>query len=57
MPPAAAITATAGLQHKMPHLTLVQDLKLEFLPAGYFDVVHGRMPPSPMPAYRESALH
>jgi len=30
----------AGLQHKLPHLTLVQDLKLEFLPAGYFDVVH-----------------
>jgi SAM-dependent methyltransferase len=32
--------AGAGLQHKLPHLTLVQDLKLEFLPAGYFDVVH-----------------
>jgi SAM-dependent methyltransferase len=32
--------AEACLQHKLPHLTLVQDLKLEFLPAGYFDVVH-----------------
>ena len=32
--------AEAGLQHKLPHLTLVQDLKLEFLPAGHFDVVH-----------------
>ena len=32
--------AEAGLQHKLPYLTLVQDLKLEFLPAGYFDVVH-----------------
>ena len=32
--------AEAGLQHKLPHLTLVRDLKLEFLPAGYFDVVH-----------------
>jgi SAM-dependent methyltransferase len=32
--------AEAGLEHKLPHLTLVQDLKLEFLPAGYFDVVH-----------------
>ena len=32
--------AETGLQHKLPHLTLVQDLKLEFLPAGYFDVVH-----------------
>jgi SAM-dependent methyltransferase len=32
--------AEAGLQDKLPHLTLVRDLKLEFLPAGYFDVVH-----------------
>jgi SAM-dependent methyltransferase len=32
--------AEAGLQHKLPHLTLVRDLKLEFGPAGYFDVVH-----------------
>jgi SAM-dependent methyltransferase len=32
--------AEAHLQHKLPHLTLVQDLKLEFLPAGNFDVVH-----------------
>ena len=30
----------AGLPDKLPHLTLVQDLKLAFLPAGYFDVVH-----------------
>ena len=32
--------AEAGLQDKLPHLTLVQDLKLAFLPTGYFDVVH-----------------
>ena len=32
--------AEAGLQDKLPHLTLVQDLKLAFLPAEYFDVVH-----------------
>ena len=32
--------AEVGLQDKLPHLTLVQDLKLAFLPAGYFDVVH-----------------
>src|SRR5439155_10278056 len=38
--PAQRTLAEAGLQHKLPHLTLVQDLKLEFLPAGYFDVVH-----------------
>src|SRR5260370_39246681 len=30
----------AGLQDKLPHLTLVHDLKLAFLPAGHFDVVH-----------------
>ncbi|MEU6670099.1 methyltransferase [Streptomyces sp. NPDC046727] len=29
-----------GIQSKVPHLTLVQDLKLDFLPAGYFTVVH-----------------
>ena len=29
-----------GLQDKLPHLTLVQDLKLAFLPSGHFDVVH-----------------
>ncbi|ALV39183.1 class I SAM-dependent methyltransferase [Streptomyces sp. CdTB01] len=29
-----------GLQHKLPHLGLVRDLKLAALPAGYFTVVH-----------------
>ncbi|MBP0459363.1 class I SAM-dependent methyltransferase [Streptomyces montanisoli] len=28
------------LQDKVPHLTLTQDLTLDFLPAGHFDVVH-----------------
>jgi len=32
--------ADIGLPEKLPHLTLVQDLKLAFLPAGHFDVVH-----------------
>jgi len=32
--------AESGLQGKLPHLTLVRDLKLAFLPAGHFDVVH-----------------
>ena len=32
--------AEADLQRKLPHLTLVQDLKLAFLPADHFDVVH-----------------
>ncbi|MGW8063862.1 class I SAM-dependent methyltransferase [Streptomyces ziwulingensis] len=29
-----------GLQAKLPHLTLVGDLGLDFLPGGHFDVVH-----------------
>jgi len=29
-----------GLQGKLPHLTLVQDMRLAFLPEGQFDVVH-----------------
>ncbi|HUZ23418.1 MAG TPA: class I SAM-dependent methyltransferase [Streptosporangiaceae bacterium] len=29
-----------GLQASLPHLALVRDLKLEFLPDGYFDAVH-----------------
>ena len=29
-----------GLQRKLPYLTLVNDLRLEFLPDSYFDVVH-----------------
>jgi SAM-dependent methyltransferase len=29
-----------GLQSKLPHLTLVRDLSLAFLPDGQFDVVH-----------------
>jgi SAM-dependent methyltransferase len=38
---AAQRTVTeAGLQDKLPHLALVSDLKLAFLPSGYFDVVH-----------------
>ncbi|MEV4194455.1 class I SAM-dependent methyltransferase [Streptomyces toxytricini] len=28
------------LQEKLPHLTITQDLKLEFLPTAHFDVVH-----------------
>jgi SAM-dependent methyltransferase len=32
--------AEVGLQEKLPHLTLVRDLKLAFLPADHFDVVH-----------------
>ncbi|HUD38277.1 MAG TPA: class I SAM-dependent methyltransferase [Streptosporangiaceae bacterium] len=38
---AAADTVTQfGLQAKLPHLTLVKDLKLAFLPDDHFDFVH-----------------
>ncbi len=37
---AEAVVAQYGLQPKLPHLALVRDLRLEFLPAGQFDVVH-----------------
>ncbi|GGK50912.1 methyltransferase [Planomonospora parontospora subsp. parontospora] len=38
---AAQKTLTAyGLRDKLPHLTPVRDLKLEFLPDAHFDVVH-----------------
>ena len=42
--------ADIGLQEKLPHLTLVQDLKLAFLPAGHFDVVHAHSVFSHSPA-------
>ena len=32
--------ARFGLQAKLPHLALVRDLRLEFLPGAHFDVVH-----------------
>lgn len=32
--------ASENLREKLPHLTLVADLKLNFLPSEYFDVVH-----------------
>jgi SAM-dependent methyltransferase len=32
--------AEYGLQARMPHLSLVQDLRLAFLPTGQFDVIH-----------------
>ncbi|MGW7576131.1 class I SAM-dependent methyltransferase [Streptomyces sp. NPDC054765] len=31
---------TYELQHKLPHLTITQDLTLDFLPSAHFDVVH-----------------
>jgi SAM-dependent methyltransferase len=37
---AEGVVAQYGLQPKVPHLAVVRDLRLEFLPAGQFDVVH-----------------
>jgi len=37
---AADTVAEFRLQHKLPHLTVVKDMRLAFLPSGYFDVVH-----------------
>ncbi len=42
--------AETGLQGRLPHLTLVNDLKLAFLPSGYFDVVHAHSVFSHSPA-------
>jgi SAM-dependent methyltransferase len=37
---AADTVAAFGLQAKLPHLALVRDMSLEFLPDGHFTVVH-----------------
>jgi len=51
--------AGEGLQDKLPHLTPVQDLKLAFLPAGYFDVVHAHsvFSHSPIQVIEECLAH
>jgi SAM-dependent methyltransferase len=51
--------ADTGLQGKLPHLTLVQDLKLAFLPAGHFDVVHAHsvFSHSPVEVIEECLAH
>ena len=43
-----------GLQPKLPYLTLVNDLRLDFLPDGHFDVVHAHsvFSHSPLTRYR-----
>jgi SAM-dependent methyltransferase len=50
---------TEGLQHKLPHLTLVSDLKFGFLPTGYFDVVHAHsvFSHSPIEVIEECLAH
>ena len=48
-----------GLQRKMPHLSLVSDLRLEFLPDCHFDVVHAHsvFSHSPLPVIDECLSH
>ncbi|NBM17134.1 class I SAM-dependent methyltransferase [Streptomyces sp. GC420] len=48
-----------GLQHKLPHLAVVQDLTLDFLPEGHFDVVHAHsvFSHSPLPVIDECLAH
>jgi len=51
--------AETGLQDKLPHLTVVQDLQLEFLPAGHFDVAHAHsvFSHSPIEVIEECLAH
>ncbi|MGI5348894.1 class I SAM-dependent methyltransferase [Streptomyces sp. CA-250714] len=48
-----------GLQAKLPHLTLTQDLKLDFLPEAHFDVVHAHsvFSHSPLHVIEECLAH
>jgi SAM-dependent methyltransferase len=48
-----------GLQRKLPHLALVDDLRLDFLPDECFDVVHAHsvFSHSPLPVIEECLAH
>ena len=48
-----------GLQRKLPYLTLVDDLRLQFLPDGHFDVVHAHsvFSHSPLSVIEECLAH
>ncbi|MFD7924171.1 class I SAM-dependent methyltransferase [Streptomyces sp. NPDC059740] len=56
---AKATLAERGLQERLPHLTLTHDLRLEFLPADHFDVVHAHsvFSHSPLPVIEECLAH
>jgi SAM-dependent methyltransferase len=51
--------ASESLQDKLPHLTLVNNLKLAFLPSGHFDVVHAHsvFSHSPVEVIEECLAH
>ncbi|BBA95243.1 hypothetical protein RVR_25 [Actinacidiphila reveromycinica] len=48
-----------GLQDKLPHLTLANDLTFDFLPSGFFTVVHAHsvFSHSPLPVIDECLAH
>lgn len=48
-----------GLQHKLPHLTLVENLTFDFLPERHFDVVHAHsvFSHSPLSVVEECFAH
>jgi ubiquinone/menaquinone biosynthesis C-methylase UbiE len=48
-----------GLQHKLPYLSLVSDMRLDFLPDDHFDVVHAHsvFSHSPLPVIDECLAH
>jgi SAM-dependent methyltransferase len=56
---AQQVVAGHGLAAKLPHLTLVADLRLAFLPDGLFDVVHAHsvFSHSPLPVIDECLAH
>jgi SAM-dependent methyltransferase len=56
---AQQVVARYGLAAKLPHLALVADLRLDFLPDGYFDVVHAHsvFSHSPLPVIEECLAH
>jgi SAM-dependent methyltransferase len=51
--------ARFGLRDKLPHLTLIRDLRLEFLPDAHFDVVHAHsvFSHSPIEVIEECLAH
>lgn len=51
--------AQRGIAAKLPHLTVVRDMRFEFLPDGHFDVVHAHSVFShcPLPVIEECFAH
>jgi SAM-dependent methyltransferase len=56
---AQQVVTDYDLQDKLPHLALVRDLRLGFLPAGQFDVVHAHsvFSHSPLPVIDQCLAH